>query len=128
MKNNKIKTKLKVYYVPADSIHPASYNPRFWSKDARAQLTESIKRYGLVDPIIVNSAPNRKGIVIGGHFRLAMAKELGIKKIPVVYLDIPDIQKEKELNLRLNRNLGEFDWDLLANFGEGFLSDVGLSS
>lgn len=128
MKNNKIQTKLKVYYVPADSIHPASYNPRFWSKDAKTQLTESIKRYGLVDPIIVNSAPNRKDIVIGGHFRLAMAKELGINEVPVVYLDIPDIQKEKELNLRLNRNLGEFDWDLLANFGEEFLSDVGFSS
>ncbi len=57
-----------------------------------------------------------------------MAKELGIKTVPVVYLNIPDVEKEKELNIRLNRNTGEFDWNLLADFGEEFLKDVGFSS
>ncbi len=120
--------KLKVYYVPASLLHPAPYNPRKWSEEATAQLKESILRFGLVDPFVVNNAPDRRNIVIGGHFRLKVAKELGIKNVPIVYVNVPDIEKEKELNLRLNKNLGEFDWDLLANFKEDFLADVGFSS
>ncbi|MCL5410242.1 MAG: ParB N-terminal domain-containing protein [Patescibacteria group bacterium] len=120
--------KLNIVYVPVSELKPAPYNPRTWSKEQSANLKESIKRYGLVDPLLVNSAPNRKGIVIGGHFRLAIIKELGIKEVPVVYIDIPDIEKEKNLNVRLNKNTGSFDWDLLADFDEVFLKDVGFSS
>jgi DNA modification methylase len=122
------KERLNVVYVPVNDLRPAEYNPRKWSKEAEDQLKESIKRYGLVDPILVNSAESRKNIVIGGHFRLSVIKELGFKEVPVVYLNIPDIEKEKELNLRLNKNTGEFDWDLLATFDEAFLSDIGFSS
>ncbi len=122
------KNKLRITFVKADSLKAAKYNPRKWDKEAEEHLTESIKRYGLVDPLIVNGAPKRRNILIGGHFRLAIAKKLKIENVPVVYLDIPDIGKEKELNLRLNKNTGEFDWDLLADFDEAFLSDVGFSS
>ena len=126
--NKKSKEKLNISYVPTDSLHPPEYNPRSWDKEAITQLKESIRKYGLVDPLLVNSASNRKGVVIGGHFRLAIAKELKIEEVPVVYLNIPDIEKEKELNLRLNKNVGKWDWDLLANFGEDFLADIGFSS
>ncbi|MGB0757351.1 MAG: site-specific DNA-methyltransferase [Patescibacteria group bacterium] len=120
--------KMEVVYLPAKDLKVATYNPRKWSEDAIAQLTESIKRFGLVDPIICNSAPDRMNIVIGGHFRLKIAKDLGVDSIPVVYVNIPDLEKEKELNIRLNKNTGEFDFDLLAKFDESFLSDVGFSS
>lgn len=123
-----MQNKLKVEYVSADSLLPSDYNPRVWSKDAITQLKESIQKYGLVDPLLVNSAPNRKGVVIGGHFRLSIAKNLGIKEVPVVYINIPDIEKEKELNIRLNKNLGDWDWNLLANFDESFLSGIGFSN
>lgn len=119
---------IAVCYVPASLLHPAEYNPRKWNEEATAQLKESVRRFGLVDPFIVNSAPNRKNIVIGGHFRLKVAKELGINTVPVVYVNITSIEKEKELNLRLNKNLGDWDWDLLADFDETFLSGVGFSS
>ena len=67
-------------------------------------------------------------MVIGGHFRLKVAKDLGYTEIPVVYVDIPDIEKEKELNIRLNKNLGEWDYELLANFDESILTDIGFMS
>lgn len=123
-----LKEKLQVQYVDASLLKASEYNPRKWSKEAELQLQESIKRFGLVDPFIVNSAPNRKDVVIGGHFRLAMTKKLGFKEVPVVYINIPDLEKEKELNIRLNKNTGEFDWNLLVDFGETFLSDIGFSS
>lgn len=120
--------KLKVQQIPISDLQGANYNPRQWDDEAAKQLSESIKRFGLVDPIIVNSAPNRKNIIIGGHFRCEVAKKLGITQIPVVYINIPDIEKEKELNLRLNKNTGEFDFNLLVEFDESFLADIGFSS
>lgn len=122
------KNDLNIVYVPINSLIPADYNPRQWNKDAKKQLKESVGRFGLVDPLVVNSAQGREGIVIGGHFRLAIAKELGYTEVPVVYLQIDDLEKEKELNLRLNKNLGGFDWAMLNNFDNTLLSDIGFSS
>jgi ParB-like chromosome segregation protein Spo0J len=119
--------KLKVVYVPVGELKPAKYNPRKWDETAVNQLHTSIQDFGLVDPIIANSTPNRKGVVIGGHFRLAVAKDMGFREVPVVFLDIPDEAKERELNLRLNKNLGEWDWSLLANFNEAELLGIGFS-
>lgn len=129
MAKNNLQTKdMRIERVPIRILKPAEYNPRKWDKEAEAQLKESIKRFGIVDPLLVNSAPERKGIVIGGHFRLTVLKGMGFTEVPVVYIHIPDIEKEKELNIRLNRNTGEFDWDLLSKFDESFLADVGFSS
>lgn len=121
-------TKLKITFVDIASLKPATYNPRKHSEETAKQLELSIKKFGLVDPIIVNCAPSRKNIIIGGHFRLEVAKKMGFKKMPVVYLNISDINKEKELNIRLNKNVGEWDWEMLAEFNEKFLEDTGFSS
>jgi len=120
--------KYKIEYVAVEDLIPADYNPRKWSDKQLADLKDSIKQYGFVDPAIVNSNSNRKNIVVGAHMRLIAAKALGIKMVPVVYIDIADIDKEKELNLRLNKNTGEFNFDLLAEFDENFLARVGFDS
>lgn len=119
---------MNVLNVPTSDLRPAKYNPRSWSKKATSDLKDSIEKFGLVDPIICNSAPNRKNIVIGGHFRLHVAKLLGYKEIPVVYINISDIEKEKELNLRLNKNTGDWDFDVLKDFNLDVLLDVGFDS
>jgi DNA modification methylase len=119
---------LKIEDVSVTALQSALYNPRKWSADAIRNLTQSIKQFGLVDPIIVNSSPNRKNIVIGGHFRLKIAKELKYKMVPVVYVNIPDENREKELNLRLNKNTGDWDFKLLADFDQSILAGIGFSS
>ena len=120
--------KIHISYMAIGDLKASLYNPRKWSKDQMDQLKESITKYGIIDPVIINSAPGRENILIGGHFRVATAKELGIEMIPVVSLCIPDEEKEKELNLRLNKNTGEFDLKLLAEFDESILSNIGFSS
>ena len=120
------KESIKITFVKVADLKLATYNPRKWDDFKKAKLRESIERFGLVDPIIVNSATRRKNIVIGGHFRLTVAKELGYKDVPVVYVNIPDVEKEKELNLRLNKNVGEWDLELLKEFDLGVLLDVGF--
>lgn len=55
---------------------------------------------------------------------MKVAEDLDFTEMPVVYLNIPDIEKERKLNLRLkNRRL-----DLLAKFNETILADAGFSS
>lgn len=119
---------LEIVKVNINELKPSLYNPRKWSEEATAQLKESVKRFGLVDPILVNNASERNGIVIGGHFRLKVAKDIGFKEVPVVYINIPNEAKEKELNIRLNKNLGDWDYDLLAKFDESLLSGIGFDS
>ena len=122
------KQQLTIETVKISELNPAPYNPRKWSDEAIAQLNESIVRFGMVDPLLVNGAPERKNVVIGGHFRLKVAKDLGYQEVPVVYVNIPDEAKERELNLRLNKNLGDWDWELLSQFDESVLADVGFTS
>jgi DNA modification methylase len=115
--------------VPTEDLIPSEYNPRTHDKESASQLKRSIQKYGFCDPVIVNSHPSRKNRIIGGHFRLQIAKELGYKTVPVVYVNIESPDQEKELNLRLNRNVGEWDWKLLGEyFNQDFLTDVGFTS
>jgi ParB-like chromosome segregation protein Spo0J len=86
-----------------------------------------LSRFGLVDPLIVNKHKERKNILVGGHQRLKIAREMGMDKIPCVEVDL-NIDQEKELNIRLNKNVGEWDYDSLANyFDVGALMDWGFT-
>lgn len=120
-------SRLQIVWVAIDDLHPAEYNPRTHDDGQKEHLKESIRRFGPVDPIIVNKATARKNIIIGGHFRWLVLKELDFKEVPVVYLDIPDLEKEKELNLRLNRNTGEWDFEKLKSFDIDLLLDIGFN-
>jgi len=75
------KQNLKVWYIKISLLNPAEYNPRKWHKKAVDDLKESIERFGLVDPIIVNSASNRKNVVIGRHFRLKVARNQNFSRV-----------------------------------------------
>jgi DNA modification methylase len=105
----------------------AEYNPRELTKDQHQDLKDSITRFGLVDPLIVNIHKERKNILVGGHQRLRIAKELGYKSVSCVEVELTP-EKEKELNVRLNKNTGQWDWDALANhFDVGELLEWGFS-
>lgn len=105
----------------------AEYNPRTISKKQFKDLKASLKKFGLIDPIIINSSKDRHNIIIGGHQRSRAWLDLGNDTIPCVILDLP-INDEMELNLRLNKNGGKFDDDLLLNyFDEELLFDVGFT-
>ena len=105
----------------------AEYNPRTISKKQFKDLVNSLKKFGLIDPIIINSSKDRHNIIIGGHQRSRAWLELGNDTIQCVILNLP-LKDEMELNLRLNKNGGKFDDDLLLNyFDEELLFEVGFS-
>lgn len=117
---------LTTHNISIEDLRPSEYNPRTWDQKTIQELTRSIKQFGFVIPILANKAKGRVNVVIAGHFRLKIAKDLGITTVPVNYVDIPDIEKEKKLNLTLNRVSGDWDYELLKNFDIEMLLDSGF--
>lgn len=95
----------------------AEYNPRRISEADFNQLKNSIQSFDMVEPIVINMHPERKNIVVGGHQRLRAMKALQMKEAPCVEVNLP-LEREKELNIRLNKNVGSFDYEMLANHYE----------
>jgi len=87
-------------------------NPRRITKDQAHQLRTSIERFGVCQPIVVNQS----GKIIGGHQRFSIIKSMGRKRVEV-YFPAEELSpdEEKELAIRLNKNTGEWDYDMLAN-------------
>lgn len=110
-------------------ILPAPYNPRKITKEMLEQLKASIRDDGYLEPIVVN---RRTGFVVGGNQRLKALKELGVKKVPVRLIDV-DEDREKIINIRLNKVEGEWDFpklkELLVELDTGAINieDTGFS-
>jgi DNA modification methylase len=101
---------LVVDQVNIELLRPDPANPRRIDADEAEALTRSIREFGFVEPVI---ARREDGVVIGGHQRLLAARRLGMKTVPVVFLDI-SMEKAHLLNLALNKISGTWDEDLLA--------------
>ena len=101
---------MNIEKIQIDKLKAATYNPRQISTKQYKDLKESINKFGLVDPIIVNKCYT----IIGGHQRYKICKDLDYKDIGCIILDL-NKEQERELNIRLNKNTGEFDMDILAN-------------
>jgi len=117
--------KFKVEMINTSSLKPAEYNPRRLTDKQEETLTRSIEKYKLLDPIIVNKFKGRENIIISGHQRMKVAKKLGYKEVPVVFVNLP-LDKEKELNLLMNKAQGEWDFDLLKQFDINMLLETGF--
>ncbi len=103
---------MEIRRMKIDDINPAHYNPR---KDLRPgdpeyeKLKKSILEFSLVEPLVWNE---RTGRLVGGHQRLKVLKELGYTEVEVSVVDLPE-DKEKALNIALNKIQGEWDEEKL---------------
>lgn len=92
---------------------PAQYNPRKDLKpgdDEYEKLKRSITEFGYVEPVIWNQTTGR---VVGGHQRLKVLQEMGMTEIDCVIIEVSE-EKEKALNIALNKISGNWDTDKLA--------------
>ncbi|HBD0694790.1 DNA methyltransferase [Enterococcus faecalis] len=104
---------MNIEKMKLSELHPADYNPRIELKPGMEEyekLKQSIQEFGFVDPPIFNK---RTGNLVGGHQRVSVAKDLGIGEIEVSIVDLP-IEKEKALNIALNKISGQWDEDKLV--------------
>jgi len=98
---------MKLKKVMIDEIVLPKYNPRHITPEALESLKKSIKEFNYIDPIIVNDVNMH---VVGGNQRVVALQELGYTEIDVVFINEPDINREKAINIRLNNSSG--DWDV----------------
>ena len=104
-------SELKV--LPVSVLKPAEYNPRVKLKPGDKEykkLKQSIEEFGFTDPMVVNADMT----IIGGHQRLTVAVDLGYTEVPCAVVDV-DKDREKALNVALNKITGQWDDQLLAD-------------
>lgn len=101
---------MKIVKKKITDLKPAKYNPRRISEAAKRGLSASMQRFGCVDPIIWN---RHTDTVVGGHQRLEILVSQGIEQIECVEVDL-DPQEEKALNVALNSEKLQGEWDLPA--------------
>lgn len=74
---------LRIDYRAPDSLMPAVRNARNHSRKQLTQIEASIRQFGFVNPILIDSA----GRIVAGHGRAAAAKALGLASVPTICLD-----------------------------------------
>lgn len=92
-------------------LTPYPGNAKKHDKKQIANVAESIRQYGFVQPIVVD----RDDVIIIGHCRALAAKKLGMDEVPCVSMD--DLTPEQVNALRLvdnKSNESDWDFDLLA--------------
>jgi len=105
---------MKIQKINVSEINPAPYNPRVDLKPGDSEyekLKQSIATFGYVEPLVWNQ---RSKTLISGHQRLKILKEQGIKEVDVSVVDLP-LEKEKALNIALNKIEGRWDEEKLSN-------------
>ena len=107
-------------------LRSAEYNSRTMSPKEFTALRQSIEKFGVVEPIVINVNPKRMNVVIGGHQRLQVCQKLGHITIPCFAVNLT-LKRERELNIRLNRNTGDWNWEALTeNFTKEELAGWGF--
>lgn len=95
---------------------PYVANPRQITDKQAKDLKASLDKFGLAEPITINT----DNTIIGGHQRKKILENLvGVDPDYEVDVWVPDrelsIDEMRELNVRLNKNQGQWDFDVLAN-------------
>jgi ParB family chromosome partitioning protein len=85
--------------MPLDKIYPNSNQPRKnFDEQALRELSDSIKKHGVIMPIVVNDSHNGKYMIIAGERRFRAAKMAGLESIPVVIRNYSE-REIKEISL-----------------------------
>lgn len=80
-----------INYISTDLIVPNAYQPRkYFNDDTIDELAQSIKAYGIIQPLSVRKISDDKYELIAGERRFKAAKKVGLNEVPVIVLDISD--------------------------------------
>ena len=109
--------------IPLDLILLRPDQPRrYFDPEKMAQLTESIRTHGVIEPIIIRPLENEKYELVAGERRYRGAKEIGLKEIPVIIRELND---REALQLTLVENLIRDDLNPVEE-ARGVLDLIGL--
>ena len=101
----------RVMEIPISNIVPNPYQPRrVFSQSALEELSESIKVYGILQPITVRSKSNDEYELVAGERRLRASKLAGLETIPAIINNMSD---ESSAVLALLENLQREDLNFI---------------
>ena len=120
------KNKLKISEIPISSIRPNPNQPRkFFDNSALRELAESIKEYGVLQPITVRKVATGYELVAGER-RLRSSQLAGLKTIPAIIINADE---DKSAILALLENLQREDLSFFE-IAEGYqklIKDQGMT-
>lgn len=108
---------MNLEYIDINKLNLLNNNPRTISKENFEKLKKSIKNnpdYFEARPIICSDR-TKKLVILAGNQRYKASQELGLKEVPCVVLKNLTEEREKEIIIRDNVELGDWDYDLLVN-------------
>jgi len=98
---------LQIEVVEIGSIKIYEKNAKLHPQSQIEQIKNSIKRYGMNDPIAIW----KNGEIIEGHGRLEACKQLGMKEVPIIRLDKLTDKERREYMLVHNQTTMSSGWD-----------------
>ena len=116
--------KLEITYMPLDQLTPYENNAKLHPKEQIEKIENSIKEFGMNDPIAICGKDN---IIVEGHGRLLACRELGIKTVPVIRLDHLNDEQRRAYTLAHNQLTMDtgFDINILQNEIQNITLDMG---
>ena len=100
--------KLQIEYLPIEALEQYANNTRKHGAEDIAQIQKSIQKFGFSDPIGIWSDHN---VIVEGHGRLAAAKGLGMKEVPVIRLDHMTDEERRQYGIMHNKTAELSQWD-----------------
>jgi len=98
---------LRHEYVPTHSIVPNPHQPRkHFSEVELANLTDSVKEHGVLQPLVVTEVGDGKYELIAGERRLRASKAAGLERVPVI---VRGASKQEKVELALIENIQRHD-------------------
>lgn len=80
-----------VKYIPVENIKPNPYQPRkYFSKRSLEELGQSIKAYGIIQPLSVRKISDESYELVAGERRLRASKLVGLKEVPTIIINMRD--------------------------------------
>ena len=99
--------KLTIEYVDINSVKPYKGNAKIHPREQIEQIKESIKKFGMDDPIGI-----WKDEIVEGHGRLIACQELGYTEIPIIRLDHLTDEERRAYTLAHNKLTMNSDFDI----------------
>lgn len=97
----------KLFFISPEMIDPNPYQPRdTFPHGSLEELINSIKKHGILEPLLATQKPDGRYELISGERRLRAAKFLNLKTVPVLVRRAEDLEK---LELSLIENLQRQD-------------------
>jgi hypothetical protein len=115
--------------VEIKNIKPNPSNPRIIKDERFAKLVKSLQEFPEMlekRPLVCYTDTDGKFIVLGGNMRLKAAKEIGLKKLPIVLADDWTAEQKELFILRDNVSGGEWDFEALTEWQVSELEEWGV--